>query len=369
MMMTNANAKESVPTILDFLTSIELRELDIGQALTAVLLFEQCRKLDPATFQERRKLVAAYLIAGGGDRKKGLEVSPFGTSVELRRRLAKLLGEIDEPSVATAFIETIGVPLLKSSVQEDRIAGLLALRNQKTGWTIETRRLYFATLQDGSRFVGGQGMPTFIDRFRKEAVATLTEAEKTALGDLIEPPKLVEEPLPPGRPVVKKWTLAELAPLFEENPKRSAEQAGDAKRGAAVFRTALCARCHRAGLNGPAVGPDLTVVARRFSRRDMLDSIVRPSHAVAEQYRNAEVTTESGLVHVGRVVSEGDFRSPKFKLNTDPLRPSQVVELDKQEIAEYRTLETSPMPQGLIDTLTLAEIADLLAFLESGIAE
>jgi hypothetical protein len=81
------------------------------------------------------------------------------------------------------------------------------------------------------------------------------------------------------------------------------------------------------------------------------------------------VTTDSGLVHVGRVVSEGDFRSPKLKLNTDPLRPSQVVELDKQEIAEYRLLDTSPMPQGLIDTLTLAEIADLLAFLESGIAE
>lgn len=369
MMLIRAGAIEEIPKILAYVTSFELREEEVGAALAAVFVIDECRKIAPDTFAPWRKRVGDHLAAAANFRSHGLVVSQWGDNLTLRRRLAKLLGEIDEPSVATAFIETIGVPLLKSSVQEDRIAGLLALRNQKTGWTLETRRLYFATLQDGSRFVGGQGMPTFIDRFRKEAVATLTAAEKTALGDLIEPPKLFDEPLPPLRPVVKKWTLADLTMLYEENPNRSAEHAGDAKRGATAFRAALCARCHRAGISGPAVGPDLTVVARRFSRRDMLDSIVRPSHAVAEQYRNAEVTTESGLVHVGRVVSEGDFRSPKLKLNTDPLRPSQVVELDKQEIAEYRTLETSPMPQGLIDTLTLAEIADLLAFLESGIAE
>ena len=369
MMLIRAGAAADVPKILSFVTSFELREEEAGAALSAVYLIEQCRTLAPDEFASWQKRIADHLIAAANFRSTGRVVSPWGENVILRRRLAKLLGEIDEPTVAKAFVETIGVPLLKSSVQEDRIAGLLALRNQKTGWTTETRQLYFATLQDGSRFVGGQGMPVFLDRIRKEATATLTEAELKSLGDLIEPPKLIDEPLPPPRAVVKKWSLADLAPLYEENANRSAEHVGEVKRGAAVFRAALCARCHRAGLNGPAVGPDLTVVARRFSRRDMLDSIVTPSHAVAEQYRNAEVTTDSGLVHVGRVVSEGDFRSPKLKLNTDPLRPSQVVELDKQEIAEYRLLDTSPMPQGLIDTLTLAEIADLLAFLESGIAE
>jgi hypothetical protein len=53
-------------------------------------------------------------------------------------------------------------------------------------------------------------------------------------------------------------------------------------------------------------------------------------------------------------------------LNTDPLRPSLVVEIDKRQIADYRQGETSPMPQGLLDGFTLEEIRDLLAFLESG---
>jgi len=366
MLLVRGEATAQIPKVLAYFTSFELSEAEVGAALTAVYVIEQCRTLDPTTFAKWRKRVADHLLASADHRSDGLVVSPWGDNLVLRRRLAKLLGEIDEPDIAQPFIEKIGVPLLNSSVQEDRWAGLLALRNQREGWTIETRRLYYTTLQDASRFVGGQGLTTFIDRLRKDSTATLTDAEKSALGAVIDAPKFVDEPLPPARPHVKKWKLADLATLYVENSDRSAEQAGDSKRGAEVFRAALCNRCHRSGLNGPAVGPDLTVVARRFSRRDMLDSIVTPSHAVAEQYRNAQVIGEDGRVHTGRIVSEGDFRSPKLKINTDPLRPSQVIELDKQEIAEYRLLETSPMPEGLLDTLKLSEIADLLAFLESG---
>jgi len=369
MLLVRGGATAQIPKVLAYFTSFELSEAEVGAALVAVYVIEQCRTLDPATFSQWRKRVADHLLAAASHRSEGLVVSPWGSNLVLRHRLAKLLGEIDEPSIAQPFIEKIGVPLLKSSVQEDRWAGLLALRNQRVGWTSETRRLYFTTLQDASRFVGGQGLPTFIDLLRKDSTATLTDAEKRALGDLIDPPKFVDEPLPPARATVKKWKLADLTTLYDEGSDRAAQQVGDAKRGAEVFRAALCSRCHRSGLNGPAVGPDLTVVARRFSRRDMLDSIVAPSHAVAEQYRNAQVIGEDGRVHTGRIVSEGDFRSPKLKLNTDPLRPSQVVELDKQEIAEYRLLETSPMPEGLLDTLKLSEIADLLAFLENGIGQ
>jgi putative heme-binding domain-containing protein len=178
------------------------------------------------------------------------------------------------------------------------------------------------------------------------------------LADLLAPQPADDEPLPPPRPLVKRWTPADLETLLNAS--------GDAKRGAAVFRDALCARCHRAGARGPAVGPDLTHVAGRFSRRDLLESILSPSKVVADNYRSVQIITTDGRQIVGRVVMEGDFRSEKLRLATEPLRPSAVIELSKRDIDQVRETETSPMPQGLLDSFTQEEILNLLAFLERG---
>ena len=72
---------------------------------------------------------------------------------------------------------------------------------------------------------------------------------------------------------------------------------------------------------------------------------------------------------VGRLATAGDFRDEKLRLNVDPLRPGQVVEIDKREVEEQRLDNTSPMPQGLLDGFTRDEIADLVAFLEGGVRE
>ncbi len=111
-------------------------------------------------------------------------------------------------------------------------------------------------------------------------------------------------------------------------------------------------------------GPDLTFVARRFSRRDLLESIVAPSQVIAEHYRNVQVQTKDGRTIVGRVLIEGDFRSETLRVAADPLRPSVVVEINKRDVEEYRLSDISPMPTGLLDGFQQAEIFDLLAYLE-----
>jgi putative heme-binding domain-containing protein len=290
--------------------------------------------------------------------QEGVRVSPLGDSLELRRRLALLLANLGDQGI----VERIAGSLFTSSVQEDRLQGLLALSNIKQGWTPASRRAYFQVLQDAARFVGGEGLPAFLNRLRADAVATLGEDERLQFAELLAAPKQVDEPLPPSRPRVQAWSLDDVPMLAVEAGGR-----GNGERGAKVFRDALCSRCHRAGLSGPAVGPDLTFAARRFSRSDMLESIIAPSRSVAENYRNVMVVTESGKVHVGRLLNEGDFRSEKLKLSTDSLRPGQIIELDKKDIVEQRSHETSPMPQGLLDTFTRDEIADLLTFLEEGV--
>lgn len=377
--LLRAGDKEAAFASLDYICRQVLgddavrSEKDLSTLLIALEICERAASLEPEAFARLKSdLVGGLIDRAASETSKGLRVGPYGTSVDLRRRIARFVGgyaAIGDEKLARRFVEQIVLPLFASSVQEDKLAGLLALRKLPKGVSFEAKRRYFETLQEGAHFVGGQGMPTFLDKLRSEAKESLSEADTKSLSDLIDPPKLVDEPLPPARPLVKKWKVADLASVHDDAATRSTEHAGDSKRGAEVFRAALCSRCHRSGLNGPAVGPDLTVVARRFSRRDILESILVPSLAVAEQYRNAEVTTEDGKVHTGRVVSEGDFRSTKLKLSTDPLRPSKTVELDKSQIAEYRSLTTSPMPEGLLDSFSPAEIADLLAFLESGSAQ
>jgi putative heme-binding domain-containing protein len=298
------------------------------------------------------------LIERGQMYRPELYVAPEGTSDQLRHRIVVLLGELG----AKELPAIVATQLFNNGRQEDQLLGLLATRNLSQGWTLDTRKEQFRILNEMPRMIGGAGLAPFEKWLRPQILKTLSKDEEAALAELIEPKQLVSsEPLPPPRKHVQKWTLADLAPLHAPDA-----MAGDVKRGATVFKDALCSRCHRVNLKGAAVGPDLTLVSRRFSRRDMLESIVQPSLSVAENFRLETILTASGQVHTGRVVNEGDYRSEKIVLQTDPLQPDKIVELDKKEISEHRTTQTSPMPDGLLDTFTLEEIRDLLAYLEAG---
>jgi putative heme-binding domain-containing protein len=288
-----------------------------------------------------------------------LHVGPVGTSAAVQRDVARLLAETESPTI----VEKVSRSLLISPSQEDRLQGLFVLRNVSSGWTKEKRRTYFTVLNEASSFVGGEGMPKFLAQIREQAIATLTEQEREELAGLIEPrvEGANDEPLPATRPLVKQWAVDDFKHLL-----RGSGSMGDVRRGEIVFREAMCVRCHRAGAQGPAVGPDLTHVAGRFSKRDILESILLPSKVVAENYRNVQVVTTDGRQIVGRVVSEGDFRSEKLRIATEPLRPSAIVEISKRDIEQAREAETSPMPQGLLDSFTQHDVLDLLAFLTSG---
>ena len=100
----------------------------------------------------------------------------------------------------------------------------------------------------------------------------------------------------------------------------------------------------------------------------MLESILTPSRVVAENYRNLQIVTTTGKTYVGRLLTEGDFRSEKLRMNVAPLRPGNFIEIDKKEIETSQETVTSPMPEGLLDSFTTAEIAALLAFLEQAAA-
>ncbi len=132
-----------------------------------------------------------------------------------------------------------------------------------------------------------------------------------------------------------------------------------------MFAVADCIKCHRIGTRGRLIGPDLTAASRRFSRRDLLISIIQPSLVIPENYRSVQIVTDDGTMHTGQAILAGDYRSPQLRLASDPAHPGSFIEIDKSAIALQKLSEVSWMPTGLLDTLTRDEILDLLAYIES----
>ncbi|MCI0361932.1 MAG: hypothetical protein L0211_25905 [Planctomycetaceae bacterium] len=352
--------EDSVEPILDRLLRMSPAKMTRSQCLTLMHLYQGLRAAAPASVARQQSTMAAQLVPVG---RFHLLDDSQPASTRLRHELAQLLVDLGAPAGREHARS-----LLTSERQEDRMMGLLVLRNVKEGWTMDGRREYFIALNDAARFVAGEGLPRFLASLREDSLATLSAEERQALAGVIEPrPEPEPDIAASQRPVVKAWTLDDLLPaLNDSSRKREPEHIAAVVRGAAVFREALCIRCHRVGARGPAVGPDLTHVAARFSRKDVLASVLTPSAVVAENYRNVQVMLKDGRSLVGRVVSEGDYRSQTLRLATDPLKPAQIVELNKLEIERSKLADSSPMPDHLLDTFDEKAILDLLAFFEAG---
>ena len=251
------------------------------------------------------------------------------------------------------------LPLIdRAQTQEEKLHYLFTLRLVKSGWTPGDRRRYFTWLgRARQEFQGAKMLPTALNYIRADAEATLSNAEREALADIMAaldrpatraPAEVVQ------RPFVKQWTMAD----FDAS---TISQGGNRARGQRLFAEIGCAQCHRVGHEGGLAGPDLTAVGARFDRRALLESIIEPSRVIADVYRSVTISTKSGAIHDGRVVGEN---AKSVTLATNPADPDHQERVSKQEIVSRRVSDASAMPEGLLNTLHREEILDLLAWLE-----
>jgi putative heme-binding domain-containing protein len=151
-----------------------------------------------------------------------------------------------------------------------------------------------------------------------------------------------------------KYKFPELLAYLTTGPGKT----GDVKRGQAVFEKAACSKCHKYGKVGEGVGPDLTTLSKRFKRADTLESLLYPSKVISDQYRSTSIVTKRGVRLDGLVAINGDEVTV---LQQD----ASKVTLRKRDIEQQFASLVSVMPEKLLDELTLQEIADLFAYLES----
>ena len=351
---------DTQPAIIKALDTFSFAKLTESQTLDKLRVMEVSISRQGVPSGE----VAKALIA---------EMSPlYPAKTEFaNRELCQLLLALNAPEAVAKTVALLKV----APTQEEQMTYVMALRNIKTGWSADLHKDYLSWWTTGRSnkhpdkvlqwfadagigYNNGSSFGGFLSHSLDEAKASLTPAEVAALADSnhsAEPAPAAEPPAA-ARKLVKVWKTADLQPLLDQVGKGR-----DFARGKATFNSAQCILCHRYGDQGGAAGPDLTTVATRFKRQDILESITEPSKVVSEQYMNAFLKMADGSVVVGRISEE---TPDKVMVQPNPFDKATLA-IAKSQIKSRELSKISLMPEGLLNTYTQEEILDLLAYLES----
>jgi putative heme-binding domain-containing protein len=334
----------------------------LGGRILAALDAIDWMRLSPS---DRVDLLRAYSLAfirlGRPDdeaaRRLSARFEPLfpARAVEVDFLLAEILAYLQSPKAAS----TIMAALREGTTQEEKIQYALVLRGLKTGWTLPLREEYFRWfVTEASAYRGGNTFANALRTIRSQAMANLSADERTVLKPILDarPTRQSPRELLAARKPVKEWTIAELVPIVE----RGLLGKRDLERGRRLYATVACAACHRFGVEGGGVGPDLTAVAGRFNVRDLLDAIVEPSKVISDQYAAITIATTSGRIVTGRIAN---MHGENLSVIEDMFDPGRSTNVRRSDIDEIKPSPVSLMPVGLLNSLTAEEVQDLVAFL------
>ncbi|MBX3731255.1 MAG: c-type cytochrome [Verrucomicrobiae bacterium] len=286
---------------------------------------------DEAATAAARHLAPQY---PAGDRESDQDLSRLLSHLRARETLERTL------------------PLLTSAGDsDDRLHYLMWLWGFRDGWNLDRRRAYFGALRAAEQEHGARDYYNTLAFLRRTLTNSLSSAERLALGELVTAARRPPATLVAAAPVVQAWQLED----FDFNAVRRPSSAAEGRK---AFELAGCIQCHQMNGEGGVTGPDLTSVASRFGPRDLLDHILNPAKAVDEKYRQVIVTLEDGSTVTGIVDQDGD---PLVLL--PPEAGAAPVELARARIRDRKDDPGSPMPSGLLDTLTRDQVLDLIAYL------
>lgn len=314
------------------------------------------------------------------------------SSNELNRILCKVLVSVDAPKVVSKTM------VLMAAAKDDPndqkafsssqdlifrnpqygldIAGMLAktppaqqiyfataLSEAKVGWTPALQETYFTWYKKAFGYKGGNSYVGFIDKARKMALENVSKPNVahfnsisgatllTSNGRKIAP---VGGPKGPGR----SWKVEEAVAAVEAETTKP-----DLAEGKMLFSATQCYSCHSMRGEGGSSGPDLTQLGTRFSKKDILESIIQPSKTISDQYAGTTFFLKDGSSVVGRLKNE---EKGKYYVSQNPFDPQQVRVINKTDVLRTAISPVSIMYPGLINGLNPSELKNLMAYLTSG---
>lgn len=201
--------------------------------------------------------------------------------------------------------------------------------------------------------VGRVGAVTYATR-----VDALANAPDAATREAVAFTRMRLAAAPASSPAPPVGLLVSSVP-YDDLLGRLAGVAGDVPAGRRVFEQQACAACHTTTAAESVKGPYLGGIFTRYSRAEVLESIVRPGARVAQGFATNTFATTDGRQLSGFVIREG-----QDDVVIRDLAGTETT-LRKTQISSRQVMEGSTMPPGLVDGITLQELASLLVFLES----
>lgn len=164
---------------------------------------------------------------------------------------------------------------------------------------------------------------------------------------------------PTARPKMTEWKIADLA---GDLSKLDADR--NLPHGRELFTKLACANCHKVGPLGVSYGPELTDIFPQYRNNaaEVLRQILEPSLIISNRYRAFDFELNNGDELAGMVVKEDDAT---MTVQTGPSQ-SLFQTLKKSDLKKQASRTTSIMPTGLLNSLSVDDIFDLLAFLRAG---
>jgi putative heme-binding domain-containing protein len=277
----------------------------------------------------RAAIEALAALGGSANRDVLIRLTSPDEYFEVRGAAIVALESLDLPAAAQAAIE-----LLASDLRDnDPTAVLASFLARRGGAAALSEALTGRTLDPDAAKLGLRAA-----RSVAEPDVALVDAFSAA-GGLTGGPR--------------ELSAAEMEQLAAE-----VRRSGDPQRGETVFRQRdqQCLKCHAIGGAGGVVGPDLLSLGATAQLDYLIDSILAPNKKVKENFHALVVETDDGLISTGLRVRETET---ELVLRT---ADDREVTLARDTIVQQEQ-GGSLMPVGLADTLTRAELVDLVRFL------
>jgi putative heme-binding domain-containing protein len=138
--------------------------------------------------------------------------------------------------------------------------------------------------------------------------------------------------------------------------KAATLRSGDVMRGKQVIVTS-CATCHRIGMAGVSIGPDIGDSAMKPALQ-LLADILDPNRAIDANYVAYTAVTLSGKVHQGLIRSESDNG---IELLTADGKTVTILRDELDSLISGKSL----MPEGFERQISVEQMADLLTYLRN----
>ena len=187
-----------------------------------------------------------------------------------------------------------------------------------------------------------------VRRLAGNANPQVAAAAKTAVATL-----RLDRPRKPGEKLIGQLKYEEVAARLGK------KKGGDVAAGSQMFIRLGCVNCHTVSPGETLKGPFLGGIASRYSRAELIESILKPSAKIAQGFETQLITLTNGKQVTGFVVREAGT-----EVELRDATGAQLV-IKKTNIEEREKTKVSVMPEGLLDKESMEDLAALLAYLES----